>query len=226
MEGAAAELDLRALYDNRFEAELRARKDAVWRVLCAEFFQRYVDARADTLLDVGSGLGEFSRHMRAARKIAIDLNPGAAALVPADVAFHNISATAMTPVADGSVDVAFSSNFLEHLPDKDCVSAVLREIFRVLKPGGRYIAMQPNIRFCFAEYWDYWDHHVALSDRSAEELFRLTGLEVETLIPRFMPFTVKSGLPTHPALVSLYLRVRPAWRILGKQFLIVGRKPG
>ena len=34
-----------------------------------------------------------------------------------------------------------------------------------------------------------------------------------------------SPLPKHPIFIRLYLACRPAWRLLGRQFLIVGRKP-
>ena len=30
---------------------------------------------------------------------------------------------------------------------------------------------------------------------------------------------------THPLLVRLYLRARPLWQLMGRQFFIVGRKP-
>jgi SAM-dependent methyltransferase len=218
-----AELD--ALYRERFSEPERRRKDEIWQVLCRDFFQQFVRADRDTVLDIACGLGEFSRHIEAARKIAIDLNVDAPGLLPEDVVFHLVSAEAMRPIGDGTVDVCFSSNFLEHLPSKDVVENVLQEIRRVLKPGGIYVALQPNIRFCAAEYWDFWDHHTALSDRSCRELFLQSGFLIERLIPRFLPYSTKSGLPTHPALVAAYLRVPFAWKFLGKQFLIVGRKP-
>jgi hypothetical protein len=46
---------------------------------------------------------------------------------------------------------------------------------------------------------------------------------IERLIPRFLPFTTKSALPQHPLLVRAYLAFRPAWRLLGGQFLVVAR---
>jgi SAM-dependent methyltransferase len=131
----------------------------------------------------------------------------------------------MAPIEDASIDVCFSSNFLEHLPTKEVVQHVLLEIRRVLRPGGLDVALQPNIRFCGDVSWDFWDHHTALSDRSCRELFAQSGLSVTRLIPRFLPYSTKLALPSHPALVAAYLRVPLAWPLLGKQFLIVGQKP-
>ena len=222
---AIGTLDLETLYNIRFSTRERARKDDIWRVLCHDYFQQFVNSQRDTVLDLACGLGEFSRHIKAAHKIAIDLNPASQALLPPDTEFHLTSAERMDTVLDGSVDVCFSSNFLEHLPSKESVDAVLKEVLRVLRPGGRYVALQPNIRFCSDLYWDFWDHHTALSDRSCREAFLQAGFLIEQLIPRFLPFSTKSSLPTHPLLVRLYLKVSAVWPVLGKQFLMVARKP-
>jgi glycosyltransferase involved in cell wall biosynthesis/SAM-dependent methyltransferase len=40
------------------------------------------------------------------------------------------------PLADGSVDFVFSYIVFQHMPDKATVAANLREVFRVLRPGG------------------------------------------------------------------------------------------
>lgn len=86
--------------------------------------------------------------------------------------------------------------------------------------------MGPNIRFLPHLYWDYYDHHIPLSERSLCELLRMCGFDVEHVEPRFMPFTVKSLLPQWAFLVRGYLALRPASSFfLGKQFLIVAKKP-
>ena len=82
--------------------------------------------------------------------------------------------------------------------------------------------LQPNIRLVGARYWDFIDHKVALTENSLQEAADLAGLRSVTLIPRFLPYSTKGRLPTHPALVRLYLRLRPAWWLLGKQTLYVG----
>ncbi len=46
------------------------------------------------------------------------------------------------PVADGSVDLVILSEVIEHLPDSD---AALRELHRVLRPGGGLVLTTPNL---------------------------------------------------------------------------------
>jgi SAM-dependent methyltransferase len=216
--------DLHALYRARFSDADRVRKDLVWKVLCRRFFQHYV-APNGTMLELASGYGEFSRHIVSARKIAVDLNPEARDCLPPEVEFHLMSASRLTMIADGSVDTCFSSNFFEHLPSKEVMDEVLAEVLRVLRPGGRYVVMQPNIRYEPGRYWDYYDHILPLSHLSCREAFAKAGYEVVEVIDRFVPFSTDSRLPQHPMLVRLYLKCRPIWKLMGGQFVLVGKKP-
>jgi ubiquinone/menaquinone biosynthesis C-methylase UbiE len=216
---------LESLYRHRFSDLDAARKKATWAVLCRDFFQRWV-RETDTVVDIGCGMGEFIGHIKAARKLGVDANPENRDRLPAGVTFVHASATDLGVMPDATADVAFMSNFLEHLVTKEEVLRALREARRVLKPGGRLLLLQPNIRYAFREYWDFFDHHTALSHLSAVEALQLAGFHPDLVVPRFLPYTTKSLLPQHPALVALYLRVPLAWRVLGKQFFIVARATG
>ena len=131
----------------------------------------------------------------------------------------------MTALKDASVDVAFTSNFLEHLPSKEELLTTLAETNRVLRRGGRFLILQPNIRFLHGEYWDFLDHHIPLTDRTLIEALELTGFHIIEVRPRFLPFTTKSRMPQHPWLIRLYLLVPPAQWLLGKQAWVVAVKP-
>jgi SAM-dependent methyltransferase len=216
--------DLQALYRVRFSTADRARKDLVWKALCQDFFQQYI-LPTGTVLEIASGYGEFIRHIVAARKIAVDINPDARECLPPEIEFHLGSAVRLGMIADASIDACFSSNFLEHLPSKEIMDELLAEVQRILRPGGLYIVMQPNIRYEPGRYWDYYDHILPLSHLSCREAFAKAGYEVVDLIDRFVPFSTDDRIPQHPLLVRLYLKCRPIWKWMGGQFVLVGRKP-
>jgi hypothetical protein len=117
------------------------------------------------------------------------------------------------------------SNYLEHLPSGDQVVEQLKVAQQLLRPGGRVVVLQPNIRLTGGAYWDFIDHKVALTDRSLVEAAEAANLQTERLIVRFLPYTTKGRLPQHPWFVKMYLRFPPAWWIMGRQTLYVGRRP-
>ena len=214
--------DLASLYRQRFDAVELEERRRLWRVLCRGFFQRHVSPDA-TLLDRACGYGEFLGGTAAGEKHGLDLNPDSARHVPPGTRFHAGSAERV-PLPDASLDVVFCSNFLEHLPDKAAASRVFAEVLRLLRPGGRFLVLGPNMRAVPAAYWDFWDHLLPLSDKSLAEGLLLAGFELERVIPRFLPYSTKSHLPRADWLVASYLRFPPAWRLLGKQFFLVARK--
>ena len=213
--------DLDHIYDHRFgDADVKV-KDAIWTEIGA-YLQRWIPADA-RVLDVACDLGYFIRHIRAGERWATDVRDVSASIGP-EVCFVRVDGLALSSaVPHDSFDVAFVSNYLEHLPDPDAVIRQLTEIRKVLKPGGRLIVLQPNIRYVGAAYWDFIDHRVALTERSLVEAASAAGFEVETLIPRFLPYTTKTRLPRSRWLVRAYLRIPLVWRLIGKQTLLVAR---
>jgi len=51
------------------------------------------------------------------------------------------------------------------------------------------------------------------------------GFRVELLIPKFLPYTFKSRLPSATWMVRLYLRIPLAWALLGQQMFAVAVRP-
>lgn len=212
------------LYEARFDEREVSAKDAVWREVVG-FLARYVDAGAP-VLDIACDRGHFIRWVAAAERWATDIRDMRGAL-PDDVRF--VQAPGLT-LADalpgGHFGTIFMSNYLEHLQSSDEVIDQLRVAAGLLRPGGRVIVLQPNIRLVGPRYWDFIDHRVALTERSLLEAAELASLTTVDLITRFLPYSTKGRLPTAPTLVRAYLRFRPAWWLMGKQTLFVGERRG
>jgi ubiquinone/menaquinone biosynthesis C-methylase UbiE len=99
---------------------------------------------SDTLVDVGTGTGAFLRELaiagvRPARAIGVDSSDRmlarARTVVPPDTELRRADAGEL-PLPDGSVEVVTAA-YLLHLLSADVRAEVLRELGRVLAPGGR-----------------------------------------------------------------------------------------
>jgi SAM-dependent methyltransferase len=215
--------DLQQEYQRRFQP-LREYRKKVWRILVDEFFQKYVPADS-TVLDVGCGWGEFINQVKARRRLGMDLNPDSRARLDPDIEFLMQDCSEPWPVPEGSLDIIFSSNFFEHLPHKVALKLTLEEAFKALRPGGKLICMGPNIKFLPDTYWDFWDHEVALTELSLKEILEIIGYEMAECTDRFLPYTMVGAAQKPLWTVSLYLKLPLAWKIFGKQFLLVACKP-
>jgi SAM-dependent methyltransferase len=196
---------------------------AVWRTLIERFFVKFVKP-SDVVLDLACGWGEFINQVQARERYALDLNPDAAARLAPGVKLLPADAAGPWPLADGLLDCVFTSNFLEHLPDKAAVTRCLREAHRCLKPGGRLVCMGPNIRVLHGRYWDFFDHHTPLSDLSLKEAMELRGFAVHTCIARFLPYTMSGGHQPPLWMLRAYLAMPWVWPLFGGQFLVVGER--
>jgi SAM-dependent methyltransferase len=214
--------DLDRIYRNRFQGGF-AYRQLVWQVL-VRYFAQWVPAEA-TVLDLGCGYCEFINNVQASRKLAMDLNPEAKNRARQDVEVIQQDCSETWPLGESILDAVFTSNFFEHLPTKAHLERTLREVFRALKPGGRLIAMGPNIKYVLGLYWDFWDHYLPLTELSLMEVLRNTGYEIDYSVDRFLPFTM-SGRREYPVwTLQMYLHLPFAWRLFGKQFLVVAKRP-
>ena len=217
----AIEDSVRAIYRRRFQDSILARRTAVWKILCTDWFSNFV-APTDRVLELGAGYCEFINQIAAREKTAVDINPDTRRYAASDVVVVEADAADLPTVLPAhSFEVAFMSNFLEHCRSRDHLLAILRSLKEVLVPGGRILILGPNFRFSYRDYFDFFDHHLALTDRSVAEALEIAGFHVRIALPRTLPFSFQSGLPSYPWLVRGYLRFPFLRRIFGKQFFIV-----
>ncbi|MEV4419749.1 class I SAM-dependent methyltransferase [Patulibacter sp. NPDC049589] len=98
----------------------------------------------DALLDIGCGVGRMTRAAAAkARQVTgIDVSAEMVELARHELRdLQNVEllvgdGTGLTGVADASVDVVFSVVVFQHIPDPEITLGYVREIGRVLRPGG------------------------------------------------------------------------------------------
>jgi SAM-dependent methyltransferase len=215
--------DLEQIYQNRFSGT-EGYRNRVWKVLTSKFFIKWIPPTA-RVLDLGCGYCEFINSIEAAAKYGMDLNPQSSRSASVNVHVFEQDCSTRWPLPEAGLDVIFTSNFFEHLATKAHLETTLLEAYRCLAPGGRFIAMGPNIKCIPGEYWDFFDHNLPLTERSLAEVLRKCGFAIERMIPRFLPFRMSGGRNYPAWMLSAYLSLRPAWFLFGKQFLVVAKKP-
>jgi SAM-dependent methyltransferase len=144
------------------ETGLAARKSIYEEVTGADARQLALDAVAETapqdVLEVGCGEGELADRIAQeldTRVVAIDQSERMVELTNVRGVDARIGDVQELPFADGSFDVVLAAWMLYHVPDLD---HALAEIVRVLRPGGRLVAVT-----------NHPDH--------LHEMFRLVGLD-------------------------------------------------
>lgn len=195
-----------------------ARRSRIWSVL-AEAFQPWIDEQG-AVVDLGAGYCDLVNHLRARERHAMDPWPEFAQYAAPGVETHVGSVTDLSGLGDGRFAAATASNLFEHLEWEDLKKAV-SEVRRILRPGGHLILLQPNYRYCSAEYFDDYTHRTPLTHVSIRDFLVANGWEVVKLIPRFVPLQPRGWMPVIPALMRLYLHspIRP----FAKQMFVVAR---
>lgn len=218
-------VDFQHLYNTRFSIVERVRKKKLWRIFCEDFLQHFIPASA-TVLDIGAGTCEFINFIQARKKYALDLNPATKQCAASDVIVLKLSANKLNTVFRDKIDVAFMSNFLEHLENKDSVYDVLKKTYKSLAPGGKLLIMQPDIKRAGNQYWDFFDHKTPITAKSLTEALISIGFRIKKMIDPFMPYSTNiSWIPTSTLLLKIYLRVRLLQLLVGKQFFVIAEKP-
>ena len=214
-------MNYQRLYEYRFREVDQQRRNDVWVVVAPMLHELL--GRPERVLDPAAGRCEFINAVPAAERWAVDAVAYEEGVLRAGT--HMIVSEIMqADLPHEYFGGVFVSNFLEHLLTQEAVAAFLEKMYDCVAPGGRIAVMGPNFRYCAREYFDFADHTVVLTEQAVEEHLYAAGFEILNVRPRFLPYTFTGRLPSHPALVRAYMHIPLAWRILGKQFLVVAER--
>jgi hypothetical protein len=215
------QINYERLYHYRFRGVDQVKRQAVWSEIATYVYRRM--GEPSRVLDPAAGRCEFINAIPADERWVVDaVDYGEFRDNGVKAIFGDILDVEF-PAAH--FDGVFVSNFLEHLTSQDTIAIVLGKLCASMQNGGTIAVVGPNFRYCAAEYWDCADHSVALTHVSVAEHLHAAGFEVTAVIPRFLPYSFRGLLPPSRLLTRAYLRVPALWRLLGKQFLVLGTKP-
>ena len=119
----------------------------------------------ERVLDLGCGAGRFVAALRdaGADAVGVELAEGALERARRNVPgaeLHRLGADGAIPLEDGSVDLVWCSEVLEHVPD---TAGLLSEARRVLRTGGRLLVTTPShdlprrLLLALARFDDHFD---------------------------------------------------------------------
>jgi len=197
------------------------RRATVWRAI-AQHLACHVTSDAH-VLELGAGYCDWINSVRAGRRVAVDLWPELPAQVAPGVEPLVLDiASGLSSLGNATFDVVLASNLLEHF-DPDAAARVVADVARLLRPGGRFVVIQPNFRYAWRRYFDDYTHRSIFTDVSLPALLRSAGFSILDVKPRFIPYSMQgTRVPVTAWLVGAYLRspIKPA----AGQMLVVARK--
>jgi SAM-dependent methyltransferase len=189
------------------------------------FLRPYL-AAVDRAADLFAGGCQFINNLPAPVRFAVDLDDTIGQhAAPGVTAIEADCRERIDAIADGSLDLVFISNGLEHVTRGDA-ARVCAEVRRMLRPGGRFIVLQPNFRLCWKHYFDDFTHVTIFTDVGLRMFLQHCGFQVERMIPAFMPFSagqVQPRLAQSRWLIRAYLHspLKPR----AGQMLAVAQRP-
>lgn len=165
----------------------------------AEYFAEFLNARVtenSDVLDIGAGAGErngYNLKGRCRSVTGVDFDPRVVEnpLVDRGVIQQDES----IPLADNSVDIAFSIYVLEHVENS---AGFCAEVARVLRPGGEFWALTPNT--C---------HYVPLVARLTPQAFHkwlneMRGRDHDDTFPTYYRLNSRKSLRRHFGNVGMH----------------------
>ena len=138
-------------------------------------FDRFDFDSGKKILDLGCGRGEFLKGFIKCGLVGYGIDQSAAAkkfCPEAEILVESIDET--LPYNDNSFDYVYSKSVIEHFyyPEK-----LIKEIYRILKPGGLVITMTPDWEVVYKMFFDDYTHRTPFTKTSLENIFLIYGFE-------------------------------------------------
>lgn len=202
--------------------------------LASYLFQRYGIAPGSRLLDIGCGRGEFLKGFIncGVAGYAVDQSSVAKKYCPeAELRIADIENEGI-PYPDGFFDVVYSKSVIEHFhyPEK-----LVKEMSRVLKPGGLAITLCPAWEYNYRIYFEDYSHRTPFMLESLRDIQIIHGFEqVAVEFFRQLPSTWRGAAAPATAMAELtrwlapvFLKKRSKWVRFSKEIMLLAsaRKP-
>ena len=144
--------------------------------LCEHLFLRFDMKKSNKLLDVGCGRGDFSKGFKELGLLVSGLDvikSQSEMLKDIEIKYANIENDKF-PFNDETFDIIFSKSVIEHLRNPD---NFIKEIHRLLKPGGRIIILTPDWQSQRLIFYDDYTHCHPYTPISLRDLLKIHGFK-------------------------------------------------
>ena len=204
-------------YTARYRFDIK--RASVWKAIVEDIQKRFI-VDSSCILDIGCGYGDFINQVNSPQKFALD-REDVSKYLDISIEFIKNEINYLSTLKEEMFSTVFCSNLLEHL-DLLEGQKLVENIYRLLKPKGRIILLQPNFKLCSKHYFDDYTHRTIYTDESLCGLLQAKQFEIVFRKAGYLPFSMNGILPKSYYLTKLFLLMRSPF--MGSQMLVVAEK--
>lgn len=144
--------------------------------LCKYLFNTFKLKPNDRLLDIGCGRLEFARgfHKLGVEVFGVDSSNSIFEFVKGDkIVVKKVDLEKeLVPFDNSYFDVIFCKSFIEHFyyPEK-----IVKEVYRLLKPGGKFIILTPDWEANYKIFYDDYTHRTPFTITALRNILAIHG---------------------------------------------------
>jgi SAM-dependent methyltransferase len=223
----------------KFEDDLRAIRDTLYRAVQATGLERWAGERlrpGDRVVDLGCGTGVFSNLMARSGADVLGVDPSERFVAIARETAEPTARFEVRPVsepgaldaiASDSADVVFMSDallfyFVPAAPGQQAdLDVLLADVRRILRPGGRFVSVEPNYLFWLAPWLGDADRPFTILIEHQHRAFSVTPTPAQLLsavLARGFHLVAADELTPDPAFAQVDARAHafaaefPVWQ--------------